>query len=56
MKNYLEKDQIASITISKDSNGNQTVALITTTKNETFKLKLGNVDCFLENLEKYQIE
>ena len=53
MKNYLEKDLISLITISKDSNGAATVAIVTTKSKESFKLKLGNVDCFLENLEKY---
>ncbi|CAD8208329.1 unnamed protein product [Paramecium pentaurelia] len=56
LKNYLETNQVSSITIYNNDNSKVNQASIKTTRGESKKLILGNVDHFLENLERFQIE
>ena len=55
MSNYLEKDAITKIIISRESDGNVTTtnAKIYTIDHKVKTLTVGNVDNFLEALEKY---
>jgi len=56
-KNYFEQERIKKITIRKMNDGSvyRTVAVLDTDEGEK-SLVLGNVDNFIENLEKFQLE
>lgn len=56
MKEHLDRDQIKQIIIQKEGNTNKTFAVVITKLDQRFKLILGNVDNFLENLERRQAE
>jgi len=56
-KNYFDQDRIKKITIRKMNDGSvyRTVAVLDTDEGEK-SLVLGNVDNFIENLERFQLE
>ncbi|CAK72120.1 unnamed protein product (macronuclear) [Paramecium tetraurelia] len=56
LKNYLETNQVSSIKVYNNDNSKINQASIITNRGESKKLILGNVDHFLENLERYQTE
>ncbi|CAD8210577.1 unnamed protein product [Paramecium octaurelia] len=56
LKNYLETNQVSAIKVYNNDNSKVNQASIITTRGESKKLILGNVDHFLENLERYQTE
>ncbi|CAK65107.1 unnamed protein product (macronuclear) [Paramecium tetraurelia] len=56
LKNYLETNQVSAIKVYNNDKSKVNQASIITTRGESKKLILGNVDHFLENLERYQTE
>ncbi|CAD8197839.1 unnamed protein product [Paramecium octaurelia] len=56
LKNYLETNQVSSIKVYNNDNSKVNQASIITNRGDSKKLILGNVDHFLENLERYQTE
>lgn len=56
VRDYLERDLVKRITIAREGSSSKTTAYVYTSDNTSIKLVLGNVDHFLENLERYQLE
>ena len=56
MRNYLDKDVVKRIVIDRGGTNQKVTATIFTHDNQSAKIVLGNVDHFLENLERVQNE
>ncbi|CAD8111866.1 unnamed protein product [Paramecium primaurelia] len=56
LKNYLEVNQVSSITIYKNETSRVNQASIMTLRGPSKRLMIMNVDNFLENLERFQTE
>ncbi|CAD8202521.1 unnamed protein product [Paramecium pentaurelia] len=56
LKNYLETNQVSQIKVYSNDKSKVNQASIITTRGESKKLILGNVDHFLETLERFQTE
>jgi AFG3 family protein len=56
VRNYVERDDVKKIVISREGNSTKTYATVYGNDNSTVRLTLGNVDHFLENLERLQLE
>ena len=59
MKNYIDKNIIEKITVNilnENSHFTAEARIFIKNSDKTQKLLIGNLDYFLENLEKYQLE